>query len=950
MGQAICAGKTPTQVDVESIQFSSFNSRSLRNKTTQVLELLLENNSDICSLSETSLRPGDSAIENEFHERGYSIFHNPRMGRGGGTAIAYRSHLRVTKQTTKRFMSFEVTEALLKANGEQFRICSIYRSSTKSTLNVFLEEFEDYLNSLVIKPGKPIVCGDFNFHLEDDNDVAANRFRSMYLLLGFQQHVSVPTHTHGGCLDLILTYDDMPVDNLAVIDETGTPSDHWFLQFEIASCLNTLPGVAWEKISYRDYKKLDINAVKTDLSNILSDSTFVNLDSTVELFYSTLNTVLEKHAPLSEKFIRTDLQPWWNSDCQRGRRIRRRAERKYNKDKNVANRRNYKFACTKASSIIDAVRNKYYKEKLDEASGNPKRTFAIINKLLNKSKKCKYPSGANDLETANNLQEFFVKKVEKIYDEIREEQSKQETPSNVHQTQACPVEKTDFTNVDHDTLKEVLTEMSSTTCDLDIFPTWLVKACYQELSKILIYIVKTSLQSSCFPSQLKSAIVTPILKKPELDPDDLKSYRPISNLSFVSKLIEKCVHKDLVEYVESHDLFSEYQSGYRKHHSCDTAITRIHNDVLYGDGKQSHQGLLVLLDLSSAFDTLNHELLLNTLREMYGFKGVVLEWLHSYLSGRSFKVKVNKTLSGECYISIGVPQGSILGPLLFILFTKDLESIAKKFGFAFHCYADDCQIYFCFKKSSDEPEVSLSNLSACLMEIKSWMTAHFLKLNDDKTEVLDVYPFYAQAPSVGQVCFDSNVIVSSTSVKSLGVYFDSKLSFERQINEVVKTCSFRLKNLSRIGSKLDPNLKKTLVHSYILSKLDYCNVIYFGANQRLLDKLQSVENAAARFASSTHGFEWRNPGSMCDLLASLHFLPVRYRILYKLCLLCFKCLNNVAPDYLQTLVTVCEPSMYNLRRNDDHLLLDVPDIRSKDIRRWKVLSPMQHQLPGTQFQ
>ena len=187
-----------------------------------------------------------------------------------------------------------------------------------------------------------------------------------------------------------------------------------------------------------------------------------------------------------------------------------------------------------------------------------------------------------------------------------------------------------------------------------------------------------------------------------------------------------------------------------------------------------------------------------------------------------------------------------------------------------------------------------------------------------------MYPFYTQAPSFGQVCFDSNVIVSSTSVKSLGVYFDSKLSFERQINEAVKTCSFRLKNLSWIGSKLDPNLKKTLVHSYILSKLDYCNVIYFGANQRLLDKLQSVENTAARFASSTHGFEWRNPGSMYDLLASLHFLPVRYRILYKLCLLCFKCLNNVAPDYLQTLVTICEPSMYNLRRNDDHLLLDVP--------------------------
>ena len=149
---------------------------------------------------------------------------------------------------------------------------------------------------------------------------------------------------------------------------------------------------------------------------------------------------------------------------------------------------------------------------------------------------------------------------------------------------------------------------------------------------------------------------------------------------------------------------------------------------MYGDGKQPHHGLLVLLDLSSAFDTLNHELLLETLKTLYGFDDVVLCWLNSYLTGRFFQVKVNKTTSGGCFITIGVPQGSILGPLLFILFTKDLESIAVKYGFSFHCYADDCQIYFCFKLPSDELKVNTDNLSACLAEVKLWMTHHFPKL------------------------------------------------------------------------------------------------------------------------------------------------------------------------------------------------------------------------------
>ena len=149
--------------------------------------------------------------------------------------------------------------------------------------------------------------------------------------------------------------------------------------------------------------------------------------------------------------------------------------------------------------------------------------------------------------------------------------------------------------------------------------------------------------------------------------------------------------------------------------------------------------VLLLLDLSAAFDTINHNLLLKKLRSVYGISGKAIQWIESYLSGRTFKVCVNRVSSTECFLEIGVPQGSILGPLLFILYTKDLELIVTKYGFSIHLYADDTQVYFSFDVHSDNPD--MSKVKACFQEIKNWMAVNYLKLNEEKTEFLDIGPY-----------------------------------------------------------------------------------------------------------------------------------------------------------------------------------------------------------------
>ena len=431
------------------------------------------------------------------------------------------------------------------------------------------------------------------------------------------------------------------------------------------------------------------------------------------------------------------------------------------------------------------------------------------------------------------------------------------------------------------------------------------------------YIINESLKSGKFPSELKFAAVRPGLKKPNLDVDDLKNYRPISNLTYLSKLLEKVVHKQLVDYVSENKLFANFQSGYRKFHSCETAVTKIHNDVLIMTDKQENV-VLLLLDLSAAFDTIGHDLLLRKLKNAYGIEGKALAWLKSYLSDRKFKVKVKNSSSSGCTLEIGVPQGSILGPLLFILYTRDLENIVTKYGFTIHFYADDTQVYFSFDVHSPNPDLTL--IKECFSEIKKWMAMNYLKLNDGKTEFLDIGYYVSPITSID--LGDELSLDPVEKAKNLGFMFDHRMSLCDQINAVSQVCYLNLRNLKRIASRLCFDLRVQLVQSNILSMIDYCNSVYGGLTEKNLFKLQKIQNNAVRFIYGLYGSKRRT--SITPLLKKLHFLPVKYRTQFKVSMLVFKCVNNLAPEYLTALISLREVNRRSSRLDDDYYRLKIP--------------------------
>ena len=936
-----------------ALKMATFNARSLCNKTVSVLELLREENVDICFLTETWLRVDDKAKIAEVKDHKYDIISAPRRGRGGGVAFIYDPKVVSLTRNSVKFSSFEVLETVFRANSHLIRFCVLYRSTQVSShkkyqetrKKLFLEQFSDYMDTLITKTGIPILAGDFNFHVEDP-DYWAKQFMALCHSKGLKQHVSSPTHISGGTLDLVLTLespaDNLNITELEVVEDTGTASDHFLVKFSAPEIDVSSKQPSKEQKTVRELSKIDIDAFKADIVlKMPSPSQLTSLDDAVDKYDSVISSVLNKHAPAKNIYFKPGRSDWWNENCNDARKKRRAAERLWKKHKSRADaqdyREIYKETCVDTTLIISRERNRYYEKRLADAKGDPKATYRIINNLLDKDLSQKSPSGPTHQAVAESLKNYFDDKVKKIYGSISEEnlssadsQSEDkpcveelEMPNDTHSSLPCSA--TAFRLVTRSEVLSLITKtMNNKSCELDPLPTWLLKHCLNELLPHITLIVNLSLQEGYFPHALKSAIVRPVLKKASLDADDLKSYRPVSNLSFISKVIEKCAHSQFSEYLNKNNLFAANQSGYRKNMSCETAVLKVHNDILLQIDKKSHT-VLLLLDLSAAFDTINHKKLLRRLEHSYGFSGIILQWVASYLSNRSFIVGVKGEYSSLCDLEIGVPQGSILGPIFFILYTKQLQDIASMHGLQIHLYADDTQIYFSFDPKKDMDIESMKRkLKECFEHIKSWMSENYLKLNNNKSEIIEIST-NSKTPKQVEFNLDSMCSIKPTkSAKNLGFIFDNHLNLEAQINNVVRICYVNQRNLGRIGSKLSKELKIQMVHASIHSILDNGNATYGALSERLLQKLQKVQNAAVRFIFGLHGKLRQEP--ITPYMIELHFLPVGMRIKFKIALLVFKCLNDCAPEYLRTMVKIRDTSKHHVRMDHDFFLLERPPL------------------------
>jgi len=361
------------------------------------------------------------------------------------------------------------------------------------------------------------------------------------------------------------------------------------------------------------------------------------------------------------------------------------------------------------------------------------------------------------------------------------------------------------------------------------------------------------------------------------------------------------------------------QSAYRPYHSTETALLRVQNDILLALDRRQ-EAVLVLLDFSAAFDIIDHTHLRNRLSSRFGIKGTALKWFSSYLSNRKQSVLIDNVKSDCHHVSCGVPQGSVAGPLEFIMFSSPLQDLISAHGVSSVAYADDTQLYLTFDPADRSSAVS--KIEACIKDIKSWAVHNKLVLNDFKTDIIffgSRIPTTLPPPTfqIGQ-----SMITPSPVSKNLGVFMDSSMNMKKHVDHICKTSLMAVRKISKIRRYLDFDTTTRLVHALVTSRLDSCNSLLYGLPAKDLAKLQRVQHIAARLIHRVPSTQHISP-----ILQKLHWLPVTTRIIYKINLLTYKAYNGLSPTYLSDLLHHYAPA--RTLRSSNQSLLQLPHVSSK---------------------
>ena len=909
------------QADRGSVRSALINTRSLASKTFVLNDFFKTHNLDFLLLTETWLKPGEYSAFSELLPPGCLFFSTPRAtGRGGGLAAVYRESFKCRIITANNYSSFELQLFVIDLSSPVLCV-TVYRPPGFN--KCFLQEFSEFLSDVVPKFDKLLICGDFNIHVCCAANQLANEFKGLLGSFGLTQFVNAPTHELGHTLDLIISI-GLSVSLREIVDTAI--SDHLPIVFDFVA-----PPLVKKPVSAARYRRVFTPSTAGDFAAAYSDSQLradsgmaspLSPDSQLSTFFSTCSDILDTVAPFRLKSTKTKVEPWLNDHTRLLRQQCRQAERRWKKDKLHVSLGWLRDTLAAYQKALKEAKSKYLSSIIANSSNRPRVLFQTIDSVINPR-----PSVLPDASTATceEFVTFFTDKVASVRQNIGNIVVSSDYVC-APPTHSAVFEQ--FESISLSSLSKVVNGLKSTNCPLDVIPAKFLKEVFLSVGPSLLVFINTCLSSGSVPAAFKHAVVRPLLKKTHLDPSVLSNFRPVSHLPFLSKVLEKVVFIQLQTFLEENSVLDKFQSGFRSRHSTESALLKVHNDIALSVDAGS-PAVLVLLDLTAAFDTVDHAVLVSRLEQYVGIRGTALQWFSSYLADRTFSVMIGELCSSHASLSCGVPQGSILGPILFSLYMLPLGSIIQRHNLSFHFYADDLQLYLPMKPNG---HTAFTKLTDCITEVKQWLARNFLHLNDSKTECI----LFGTSSMLNASTTDSGSLAPflKSQVKNLGVTFDSGLNFDKQIKSVVKTSFFQLRLLGKVKPFLSRQDLEKAIHAFISSRLDYCNALFVGLAQSSISRLQLVQNAAARFLTGTSRREHITP-----VLSSLHWLPVRFRIDFKLLVFVFNAINGRGPSYLSEALTFQDHG--RTLRSSGQLLLEVPRSRLKQWgdRSFSVAAP-----------
>jgi len=765
---------------------------------------------------------------------GYNAYHVYRVDRrGGGASIFVKDAHRSFPVPQWSFIgvSMEVCTVDVCVDGKCIRVHGMYRPPERN-MQMFCENISDML-ALVRPQDYVMLVGDLNIDLVEPTP-AAEEFISLCSAASFTPLITAPTHVTGNtasCLDHIWL--NQLLDCKSGIFPVDL-SDHYpvFTSINIPS-IKSSPRFK----KFRDHSRVSLESLRVELLRVIDDLNEMldgdggDVDRMTEFFCTNFYTIYNACCPLRTKCVSQNryFRPWITNDLMRCIKRKHELFREYkNGSVEYEYYNNYKNVVTK---LLKRVKMRYYSAVFKDKSGDPAATWRLLNSLVNRKCNKRSPLCLNHNDTsltdpvdvAGVFNDYFSSVAVELDSKIpiantspMEYMGERTTASFfIH-----PISESD--------VESVINGLKSRSCNLYSVPTFILKHFSDILSPVICKLFNLSIQTGRFPELFKIARVTPIFKSG--DATNSCNYRPISNLADLSKVFEKCIYSRLMNFIKSNNILSRHQFGFQ-HNSCTSDAILEYLDGIYRGLNYKQSIISVFLDLSKAFDTVRHDILEQKLHHL-GVRGLALNWFRSYLTNRQQYVSIDNCNSNCSVMRTGVPQGSVLGPVLFLLYINDMSKCSDKLNFVH--FADDTTV-FC---SGDGIIDVASNVNRELSFVSEWLKANRLSLNIGKTTFMVTSD--AELPAIPRISVEGVDVLQNSKANFLGVLIDERLTFRDHVNKVASSVARSVGMLRRVSDLVPPRVKKNIYYSLVYSKISY-GVVAWGrsglCNAARMDRL-----------------------------------------------------------------------------------------------------------------
>ena len=865
-------------------------------KSNEIKSIISRHDIDILSLNETNLNDTiDSQTLNI--PPAFNIIRRDRgKGSRGGCAVL------ISKNCAHKEMEFKTgisdIEAIwLKIKSSNIFVCAFYRSTKFCKLDKFLDYMTECMNKIA---GKRVIwIGDLNIDQNKINspdykklDATLKSFGLVQTIKDFTRIAKRKDKVTNTIIDVIFTncYGDFESSEV-LPDRIG---DHQAIKCQLNFMVKK--AAKFEKKIIRDFSvkntAIFFDYLKyTDYSQLMlctnTDEAAFGLDYHMTKNFDTffpLKTIkvhekfIYKPSPETLKAIKTKqrlyskfrkkLKKVQQHGCEKCRRCDRckRLIEAWDKFKEAKNRATLLGRLNKKANLAKDLRQKSAKKDL-------KGVWKSLKFAANMAPKSnKQPSSVN--LDANKLNDHFCTVGPKVQSTIPESTTSMEEYLN-------EIEKPDssiktFENVTTEQVIHYINTIENDKAIADVLPIRVYKAVIKAIIIPITHIINLSLTSGIFPNFCKHAKVSALHKGGCIE--DPGNYRPISILPLLGKCIEYFVAAQLSSYFEENDIFSEHQFGFRKEHSTTYLMNNL-MDKIYDSKSNNYIPSMVFLDIKKAFDTVDHKILIKKLK-FYGVDGTVILWIQNFLSDRYQVTRVGNTISSLKQLLCGVPQGSILGPLLFSIFINDLSKICH-LSYPFF-FADDGALMF-----QDTCRKSFIAIKLEMLAISDWLRANRLCLNTQKTNFM-VLDNVQECSSIK--LGDGSIIQEVKTTKYLGLILDSHLKFDKHVDLIKKKVLKRIGAMYRASSLLPTKHKKMFANSLMLPMFDYLDTVYMRANKTKLGELDIIYKKVAKIALGA-----RRTESSINVYCDMKWLPLHLRRQLHLSSYVYKILNGACP-------------------------------------------------------